>query len=286
MAYTVVTGATGGLGKQLAYQAAQTGQDLVLTATHADALTQQQQIIEQTYHVHVYTLACDLSDANAGVTIHDFTASHGLDVTELINCAGFGSWTRFLDAPWSAINAMMMVNMHALTQLTYLYGNDMKAKHQGRILNISSLASRMPGPYMALYFATKAYVTSLGVALAYELRGSGVHCTTICPGPITTGFEKKAAMHGKNFFTMMHPATAEQAARFAYRRMRAGKTLAFQGAGAKLGAFWARIMPTRIMTAIAATMNGGDPTHGADASATSTPSTTTASSSTPHNTAA
>ncbi|RSX55832.1 oxidoreductase, short chain dehydrogenase/reductase family protein [Bifidobacterium dolichotidis] len=259
MAYTVITGATGGLGRSLAKEAAGSGQNLVLTATHDDALVALQQSLNELYDVDVQVFATDLSTNDGPQKLHNFTQSKHLVVDELINCAGFGAWTRFFDAPWKSIETMSMVNMHALTQLTYLYGNDMRHHHKGRILNISSIASRMPGPFMALYFATKAYVTSLGVALNYELRGSGVSVTTICPGPITTGFEAKAQMKGKNFFTMTRPATADQVAHFAYSRMHKGRALGYQGMFAKSSAFLARLLPMCCMTKIAARMNGGDP---------------------------
>ena len=105
---------------------------------------------------------------------------------------------------------MMQLNMAALAELTYRYGRDMREQGHGRILNISSVASMMAGPYMAIYFASKAFVRSLSEAVSYELRDTGVSVTCVCPGPTSTGFAKAANMRGMNFFTLTKPATAYQ----------------------------------------------------------------------------
>ena len=154
---------------------------------------------------------------------------------------------------------MMQLNMHALAELTYRYGRDMRANGHGRILNISSVASMMAGPYMAMYFASKTFVRSLSEAVAHELRGTGVTVPCVCPGPTTTGFEKAANMSGRNFFTMTKPATARQLATYAYRRMMRGSTLAYHGPLTKAGALAERVLPRALTRRIAAFMNGGKP---------------------------
>lgn len=259
MAYTVVTGADGGLGRELAMQSAQANQDLVLTGLSQEGLDQVKAEIEGKLHVKVATIALDLSKPDAPAQLHAFTQRNGFEVTRLINNAGFGDYAKFVDAKWGKLNAMMAVNMHAVAELTYLYGRDFVHQGDGKILNISSIAGTMPGPYMAMYFATKAFVRSLGLSLAYELRGTGVTITTVCPGPVATGFEKAASMRGKNFYSYVKPATAQQVAAFAFKKMMGGKPLAYAGWFAKAGSLAARLLPSRLMASIAATMNGGDP---------------------------
>ncbi len=190
MGYALITGASGGIGRELAALFAADGHDLVITARSQERLDMVKTKLEQRFGVHVVTFAIDLSEANAPKKLHDFTTSQGIAVDHLVNNAGFADWTDFLDADWNRQNEMMQLNMHALAELTYRYGRDMRANGHGRILNISSVASMMAGPYMAMYFASKAFVRSLSEAVAHELRGTGVTVTCVCPGPTTTGFRK------------------------------------------------------------------------------------------------
>ena len=236
MGYALITGASGGIGRELAALFAADGHDLVITARSQERLDMIKTKLEQRFGVHVVTFAIDLSEANAPKKLHDFTTSQGIAVDHLVNNAGFADWTDFLDADWNRQNEMMQLNMHALAELTYRYGRDMRANGHGRILNISSVASMMAGPYMAMYFASKAFVRSLSEAVAHELRGTGVTVTCVCPGPTTTGFQKAANMSGRNFFTMTKPATARQLATYAYRRMMRGSILAYHGPLTKAGA--------------------------------------------------
>lgn len=174
MGYALITGASGGIGRELAALFAADGHDLVITARSQERLDMIKTKLEQRFGVHVVTFAIDLSEANAPKKLHDFTTSQGIAVDHLVNNAGFADWTDFLDADWNRQNEMMQLNMHALAELTYRYGRDMRANGHGRILNISSVASMMAGPYMAMYFASKAFVRSLSEAVSHELRGTGV----------------------------------------------------------------------------------------------------------------
>ena len=259
MGYALITGASGGIGRELAALFAADGHDLAITARSQERLDMVKTKLEQRFGVHVVTFAIDLSEANAPKKLHDFTTSQGIAVDHLVNNAGFADWTDFLDADWNRQNEMMQLNMHALAELTYRYGRDMRANGHGRILNISSVASMMAGPYMAMYFASKAFVRSLSEAVAHELRGTGVTVTCVCPGPTTTGFQKAANMSGRNFFTMTKPATARQLATYAYRRMMRGSTLAYHGPLTKAGALADRVLPRALTRRIAAFMDGGKP---------------------------
>lgn len=259
MAYAVVTGASSGIGRELAALLARDGHDLVIVARGEEGLDRVKTVLERDCGVSVEVFAANLSLDGAPERLHEFTRSRGFDVDTLVNNAGFSDWTAYLDADWARQREMMRLDMEALATLTYLYGRDMRDSGAGRILNISSVASMMAGPYMAMYFASKAFVRSLSEAVAYELRGTGVTVTCVCPGPTSTGFAKAARMSGRNFFTMTRPASARSLARYAYRRMNAGATLAYHGPLTKAGAFAERALPRALTRRIAAFMNGGRP---------------------------
>lgn len=261
MAIALITGATGGIGRELAALFAHDGHDLVLTARDAKRLARLKAHLEDAFGVEVTTVALDLAEPDAARRLHWYAQSHGLEVDFLVNNAGFGDWSGYLDADWHKVAAMMQVNMVSLAELAYRFGRDMRDRGHGRILNVASVAATMAGPWMATYFATKAFVRSLTEAVAHELRGSGVSVTCVCPGPTTTGFEKAAAMGGakRNFFTMTRPATASALARYAYRRMMRGTTLAYHGPTAKAGVFAEHVLPRCLTRRLAAFMNGGRP---------------------------
>lgn len=259
MGYVLITGASGGIGRELATLFAADGHNLVITARSQERLDTVKDRLEQRFGIHVVAFAIDLSESDAPKKLHEFTTSQSLVVDHLVNNAGFADWTGYLDADWHRQQRMMRLNMETLAELTYRYGRDMHAAGNGRILNISSVTSMMAGPYMAMYFATKAFVRSLSEAVSHELRGTGVTVTCVCPGPTTTGFEKAANMHGRNFFTMTKPATARQLAVYAYRKMMRGSVLAYHGPLTKAGATAERTLPRALTRKIAAVMNGGNP---------------------------
>lgn len=260
MTTALITGATGGIGRELAALAARDGHDLLLTARSETQLRALASALQAAFGVAVHVVALDLAEEDAANRLHDYATRHHIDVDMLVNNAGFGDWAEYVHADWSKIRSMMQVNMVTLAQLAYLFGRDMSERGHGRILNIASVAATMAGPYMAMYFATKSFVRSLSEALSHELRHSGVSVTCVCPGPTTTGFEKAAAMGGThNFFTMTRPASPRALAAFAYRSMMHGRTLAYHGLTAKAGMFVEHMLPRALTRRIAAFMNGGQP---------------------------
>ena len=261
MAYALITGASSGSGREMAALFAADRHDLIITARSQGKLDDVKRTLEHRYGVHVETVALDLSESDAPQQLHDYTVSQGFEVDHLVNNAGFADWTGFLDADWHRQHEMMQLNMAALAELTYRYGRDMREQGHGRILNISSVASMMAGPYMAIYFASKAFVRSLSEAVSYELRDTGVSVTCVCPGPTSTGFAKAANMRGMNFFTLTKPATAYQLATYAYRKMKQGRTLAYHGYLTKAGAAAERLLPHALTRRVAAIMNGGNPRY-------------------------
>lgn len=269
MAHALITGASGGIGRELATLFAKDGHDLVLTARNEARLERLKTELEHRFGVRVTVIPLDLGETGAARTLHDEVAARGIEVDALVNNAGFAEWSGFLDADWERQRELMQLNMLALAELTHRFGRDMRARGKGRILNISSVASMMAGPWMASYFASKAFVRSFSEALAHELRGTGVTVTCVCPGPTRTGFEQAAHMSGRNFFTMTRPADARRLAAFAYRKMMAGRTLAYHGTLTKAGALGERILPRAATRRIAAFMNGGDLSAASSAKRTS-----------------
>lgn len=256
---TLITGATGGLGRELALLFANDDHDLLLTARHADQLAELQAELTKQFHVHVTSVVLDLSDTEAAEKLFRYAQEKGIVIDTLVNCAGFGDWADFMHEDRRKLNAMMQVNMVTLAKLMRLFGEGMVSRHDGRILNIASVAATIPGPYMAAYYASKAFVRSLSVAVAHEVRGTGLTVTCICPGPISTGFEKAAAMQGRNFFMMVRPSTPKAIAQFAYHKMQLGRALGYAGAFAKGVAFATRLAPEYLNALRAGFMNGGDP---------------------------
>lgn len=155
----------------------------------------QAKLIKQ-FHVHVTSVVLDLSDTEAAEKLFRYAQEKGIVIDTLVNCAGFGDWADFMHEDRRKLNAMMQVNMVTLAKLMRLFGEDMVGRHGGRILNIASVAATIPGPYMAAYYASKAFVRSLSVAVAREVRGTGVTVTCICPGSISTGFERPLPCRG------------------------------------------------------------------------------------------
>jgi uncharacterized protein len=172
-----------------------------------------------------------------------------MTVDVLVNNAGFAMYGPFIDANPQTELEMMRVNMDALTRLTRLFLPGMVERHWGRILNLSSLAGFMPGPLMAVYYATKAYVLSFSEALANELHGTGVTVTTLAPPATSTGFQRRAAMEDSRLVQgrIMDARTAAEAG---YRGLMAGKTVVLPGFTAKLLAFSVRVSPRPIVTRI------------------------------------
>lgn len=228
--YALVTGASGGIGYEFAKLFAHDGHNLILVARTHHKLQKISTYLNAKYGVDVQVIAADLAIEGAAQELYRQTSERGLTVDHLVNNAGFGDLGGFLDRPLAKHQQMAQLNMIAVMQLSYLYGRDMRAHGFGRILNVSSVASMAAGPNMAMYYASKVFVRSLTEALHEELRGTGVTATALCPGPVSTGFEKAAQMSGQNFFTLMKPATAEHVAAYGYRKMLHGSALAYPNA--------------------------------------------------------
>jgi short-subunit dehydrogenase len=238
----VVTGASGGLGLEFAKQLAAEGYNLVLIARSADKLEANASNLRTLYNVSVETIAADLSVVGAAENI--FVRVPQCDV--LVNNAGFASNGRFDMLPEERIREEIVLDVLTLTELTRKYLPGMRARRRGRILNVASTAAFVPGPFMAVYYAAKAYVMSFSEAIAEEVRGSGVSVTCLCPGPTATGFQDRAGVQRTLLFRL-GLADASSVAKAGIRGMMQGKTVVVPGIMNKLVAFSPRISPRRLL---------------------------------------
>ncbi|MCA9779044.1 MAG: SDR family oxidoreductase [Candidatus Eremiobacteraeota bacterium] len=217
----LITGASTGIGKELAVLHAERGGDMVIVARSEDKLQELKAELESNHGVEVRVLAYDLTDREAPSQIFQQLREEEIEIEFLINNAGFGGVGKFHQREWSDELAMINLNVVALAELTRLFLPAMVARGRGRVLNVSSTASLMPGPLQAVYFATKAFVTSLSNALAEELKDTGVTVTALMPGATETEFARAAGMENTPLFEKT--ASARRVAEDGYNGMLAGK---------------------------------------------------------------
>jgi short-subunit dehydrogenase len=245
----LVTGASSGIGLALSRILARNGFDVVLVARTASKLQDAAKELQKS-GVSADVIASDLSRPNAAADIVAELKRRNIEIEILVNNAGYGLAGPFVDNDLQRELDMIQVNIVALTQLTKLLLRPMVAQKRGRILNVASTAAFQPGPLMAVYYATKAYVLSFSEAIADELRDSGVTVTTLCPGPTQTGFAEIANMTQSRLFTLMRPMSSEDVARAGYRGMMSGKRIVIPGATNKMLVQSLRVSPRRTVTAL------------------------------------
>ena len=246
----LITGASGGIGYELAKLFARNHHNLVLVARSADKLRQLASELEKAHGTRSLILATDLTEPGASAYVLDQTTRADLQVDVLVNNAGFGQYGMFADNDLEECLRQIQLNVTTLTHLTHLYLPAMIARKTGRILNVASTAAFQPGPLMAVYFATKAYVLHFSEALANELRGSGVTVTCLCPGATATEFHKRANATGQRLLKF-GAMDARTVAEDGYRALMAGKPVVISGFKNWLLAQSVRFSPRRLVTAIA-----------------------------------
>ena len=228
-AYAVVTGASRGLGKAFAEEAARQGWNVAILALPGTGLPQVTASLRQRYPVDVQAFEVDLGDRARLAAFREWIERHGMEVSLLVNNAGVGSAGAFDEAGTGRVSAVVDVNVQALTQLTHLLLPTLKRQARGTVINIASLAAFTPMPSMAVYAASKSYVLSFSLALREELRGTNVAVTTVCPGGIMTNTESITRIHAQGFFGRITARTPEQVVRAALRGARRGKSVVVPG---------------------------------------------------------
>lgn len=214
----LITGASSGIGMELARYHAQRGGDLVIVARRAAPLEALKAELEAAHRIKVTVIAADVGTAAQAEALYQTVKSQGIVVDTLINNAGFGGQGAFLDRDLAKDQSMIDLNVMALVTLSHLFGRDMKARGGGKMLQVSSTASFMPGPYQAVYFATKAFVTSFSQAIDQEMRASGITSTALCPGLVNTEFVASANLEGTGLANQKG-ATAASVAKCGYDAM-------------------------------------------------------------------
>ena len=245
----LITGASGGIGYELAKLFARDHHNLVLVARSADKLARVATEL-RAQGVTVKTIALDLAAAPAPKFLFDQLQSGGVSVDILINNAGYGAFGDFAQMPEEEILGQINLNITALTQLTRLFLPSMVQRRSGRIMNVASTAGFQAGPLMAVYYATKAYGISFSEAIANELRNTGVTVTCFCPGATHTGFAKRAGTEKSRLFKQLGAMSAEKVALDGYRAVMEARTLAISGVHNWLVAESTRFAPRKMVTAI------------------------------------
>jgi short-subunit dehydrogenase len=251
----LVTGASSGIGTDLARELARDGHDLVLVARRVEPMqTLAAELKAQGTSTTI--IAADLSRAGAAAALVQEIDKRGLTIEVLVNNAGLGANGRFDESDPSRNAEMLQVNVVALTELTRLVLPGMVSRGHGRVMLVASTAGFQPGPNMAVYCATKAYVLSLGEAIAYELRGTGVTVTTLCPGATATNFSKVAGTEGTALFRspMVSVMSAAEVARIGYRGFKAGRRVVITGLRNKMTAFGGRLSPRFLSLPVASSL--------------------------------
>jgi short-subunit dehydrogenase len=243
----LITGASSGIGLDLARLFAKDGHDVVLVARSEGKLREIAAGLERDFGVTAHVIVADLARPDAPQML---VAQLPVDVDVLVNNAGFGVTGPFVETDLAKELEMIQVNVVALTYLTKLLLPPMVARRRGRVLNVASTAAFQPGPLMAVYYATKAYVLSFSEAIADELRDSGVTVTALCPGPTETGFAAVADMSATRLFNIAKPMSSAEVARAGYAAMKRGRRIIIPGIKNKLLTQSIRVSPRRMVTTI------------------------------------
>lgn len=241
MTYTLITGASSGIGKELAHVASTAGRKLVLVARDEAALHE----VADSLPGDALAITQDLAQPGAAEKLAHTLKGQDITIGELINNAGVADYGAFSDSDLQRQENMMILNMVTLTALTRLLLPDI-IKHEGRIMNLGSVASFLPGPHMGVYFASKAYVLSFSEALSTELKPHGVSVTCLCPGPTASNFGKTARVSDTH--ATAHPkTTAKEVAEFGWNAMQQGTPVAIHGTKNHIGVFAVRLLPRSVV---------------------------------------
>lgn len=224
----LITGASSGIGKALAYQFAKDGYHLVLAARSVARMQAVADDLQKQFNVVVTVIGADLETHDGAAQLHAEVKARGIVLSALVNNAGYGAYGEFKDSALAAELTMMQLNMTTVVVLTKLFLPDLLAT-RGYILNTASTAAFQPGPYMAVYYASKSFVLSFSEAIASELEGTGVTVTALCPGPTASGFQDKADLGNSALVKGKKLPTSEEVAALGYRAMQRGQRVYIPG---------------------------------------------------------
>ena len=241
--YTLITGASSGIGFELAKVFARNSHNLILVARSAAKLEELKNQIQSTHKVSIEVVAIDLSKTDSAEDLFKITQSKSLSVDILVNNAGFGDHGAFADSEIKKNQEMIDLNILTLTKLTHLYLQPMLRKKSGKIMNVASTAAFQAGPLMSVYYATKAYVLSFSEGLHEELQGTGVTVSALCPGATASGFQVAANLNNVPLLDHMKMATSLEVAEYGYKALMNEKVVAIHGIMNSLLVFSSRFAP-------------------------------------------
>jgi len=249
----LITGASRGIGRELAFVFAENNCNVVLVARSSIELAQLKHHLEAEYDISAHTIVKDMSLPQAPVEVFAELKRSNIDIDYLVNNAGFGDYGLFAETNWERYEKMIALNITSLTHLCHLFVRDrFEKRKKGRILNLSSLAAFQPGPMMAVYFATKSFVLSLSESIGSECKKIGVTVTALCPGPTSTGFGEESKMSASELVSHATIASARDVAWVGYKAMMKGKPVVIEGTKNKFIPFLIRLLPRRLVTWISA----------------------------------
>jgi len=246
----LITGASVGIGRELAKLFAQGRYNLVVVARGGSRLSQLAADLQQQFGISAKPFALDLTSSAAPQFLFDQLQRENIAIDVLVNNAGYGKLGAFAEVAYQESAGQIDLNITALTHLTKLFLSPMLERRSGKILNVASTAGFQPGPLMAVYYATKAYVISFSEALANELQGTGVTVTCLCPGATDTEFQTRAGTEETTLFRRMRPMDASAVALDGYRALMKGKPLVISGFRNRLLMESLRISPRRVVTRV------------------------------------
>lgn len=243
MNYTLITGASSGIGYELAKIFARNNHNLILVARSTTKLLDLKNEIVAKHQVLVEVLTCDLSQSQSAQKLFETVQTQKWAVDILVNNAGFGTHGSFVDIELKKTQEMIQLNILTLTELTKLFLPDMISKKSGRILNVASTASFQPGPLMSVYYATKAFVLFFSEGIFEELKNSGVTVTALCPGPTESGFQQAANLGDVSLFDTLKIPTSKMVAEYGYKALMQGKVVAVHGSMNKIFSSTVGLLP-------------------------------------------
>ncbi|PKH66941.1 short-chain dehydrogenase [Flavobacterium sp. ALD4] len=225
----LITGASSGIGFELAKIFAREGNDLVLVARNVSKLQELKNSLEKEFSIKAFIIAKDLSKIDSAQEVYNELKNKSIVIDYLINNAGFGDFGMFTDTNWKKEEEMIQLNITTLTQFTKLFLKDMVLQKKGKIMNVASTAAFQPGPTMAVYYATKSYVLHFSEAIDNEVRDKGITVTALCPGATESGFQDAADMNESKLVKGRKLPTSKEVAEYGFRAMMKGKRVAIHG---------------------------------------------------------
>jgi short-subunit dehydrogenase len=249
--FVLITGASSGIGRALAYEFARHGYDLVLVSRNLLSLEQVQKDIVDTFSCRVEVFSYDLSEGGAAKNLYDDVLQRGIVIDVLVNNAGFANFGVFTHNDWENEEDLLTLSVVTVSQLCHLFGGEMVMRRRGHVLNVSSIAGFIPGPLMATYYASKGFEILFSEALACELKQFGVQVSVLCAGRTATEFKIKGYMGEKEASRLLPKMSPEKVAHIAYQELFKGTVVIIPGFVNKVQVFLVKFIPRSILVWIA-----------------------------------